>query len=228
MRVLLVEDDADLSRQLKAALGDAGYAVDHAPDGEEAHYLGENEPYDVIVLDLGLPKIDGVSVLERWRREGKTTPVLILTARGAWSDKVAGFDAGADDYLTKPFGVQELLARLRVALRHRAAVAGEAEEPVYTLGEIRVDRAKRQVFVGDEEKHLTPTEYRLLTTLVKYAGKVVTHRQLLKEAWGPPYAGETQYLRVYMGQLRHKLEADPARPRYLVTEPGVGYRLRDD
>ena len=225
--VLLVEDEPQMRRFLRAALTGHGYRLVEAETGAAGLTEAATRNPEVILLDLGLPDLDGLEVTRRLR-EWAQTPIIVISARGQEKDKVAALDAGADDYLTKPFGVQELLARLRVALRHKAAVAGEAEEPVFTLGEIRVDRAKRQVFVGDEEKHLTPTEYRLLTTLVKYAGKVVTHRQLLKEAWGPPYAGETQYLRVYMGQLRHKLEADPARPRYLVTEPGVGYRLRED
>ena len=160
MRVLLVEDDVDLSRQLKAALGDAGYAVDHAPDGEEAHYLGENEPYDVIVLDLGLPKIDGVSVLERWRREGKTTPVLILTARGAWSDKVAGFDAGADDYLTKPFHTEELLARLRALLRRSAGIASAT----LSCGGLRLDPRAARASVNGEPLRLTSRNTGCCTT----------------------------------------------------------------
>ena len=158
MRILLVEDDADLSRQLKTALTDAGYAVDHAPDGEEAWFLGDTEPYDVVVLDLGLPKIDGVSVLERWRREGKTTPVLILTARGAWSDKVSGFDAGADDYLTKPFHTEELLARLRALLRRSAGHAAAT----LSCGGLRLDPRAARASVNGEPLRLTSLEYRLL------------------------------------------------------------------
>jgi two-component system KDP operon response regulator KdpE len=154
-------------------------------------------------------------------------PIIILSARGQESDKVTALDAGADDYLTKPFGVGELLARIRVLLRHATQV-GEKEEPLFTTGDLRVDLSKRQVCIADREIHLTPIEYKLLTTLIRYAGKVVTHRQLLKEVWGPAYAEESQYLRVYMTQLRHKLEADPARPRYLTTELGVGYRLKVD
>jgi two-component system KDP operon response regulator KdpE len=225
--VLLVEDEPQMRRFLRAALTGHGYKLVEAETGIAGLTEAATRNPEVILLDLGLPDLDGLEVTRRLR-EWAQTPIIVISARGQEKDKVAALDAGADDYLTKPFGVQELLARLRVALRHRAAAAGEAEEPVFTLGAIRIDRAKRQVFVGGEEKHLTPTEYRLLTTLVKYAGKVVTHRQLLKEVWGPPYAGETQYLRVYMGQLRNKLEPDPARPRYLVTEPGVGYRLRDE
>jgi len=225
--VLLVEDEPQMQRFLRAALTGHGFRLVEVETGTAALTEAATRNPEVILLDLGLPDQDGLEVTRKLR-EWTQTPIIVISARGQEKDKVAALDAGADDYLTKPFGVQELLARMRVALRHRAAAAGEAEEPVFTLGPLRMDRAKRQVFVGDEEKHLTPTEYRLLNTLVKYAGKVVTHRQLLKEAWGAAYAGETQYLRVYMGQLRHKLEPDPARPRYLITEPGVGYRLRDE
>jgi two-component system KDP operon response regulator KdpE len=154
--------------------------------------------------------------------------VIVLSARGQESDKIQALDAGADDYLTKPFGVGELLARMRVALRNAARVAAGTGEPTFEVGELRVDLSARRVFVRDEEVRLTRTEYNLLATLVKHAGKVVTHRQLLREVWGPGATGESHYLRVYMGQLRHKLEQDPARPRYLLTETGVGYRLRED
>ena len=147
-------------------------------------------------------------------------------ARGQDEDKIHALDAGADDYLTKPFSVGELLARMRVALRHVAQTASGKDEPAFTVGELRVDLGKRQVFVQESEVHLTPTEYRLLATMIKYAGRVVTHRQLLKEVWGPPYVEHTQYLRVFMGQLRQKLEPDPAKPRFLINEPGVGYRLK--
>jgi two-component system OmpR family response regulator len=166
MRILLVEDDPDLSRQLKRALGDAGYAVDHAPDGEEAAFLGETEPYDAIVLDLGLPKIDGGAVLEGWRRAEIATPVLILTARGAWSEKVAGFDAGADDYLTKPFHTEELLARLRALLRRAVGHAS----PSLTCGDLRLDPRAARASVGGEPLRLTSLEYRLLHYLRKKIG----------------------------------------------------------
>jgi len=225
--VLLVEDEPQMQRFLRAALTGHGFRLIEVETGTAALTEAATRNPEVILLDLGLPDQDGLEVTRKLR-EWTQTPIIVISARGQEKDKVAALDAGADDYLTKPFGVPELLARMRVAQRHRAAAEGQAEEPVFRLGPLRVDRAKRQVFVGDEEKHLTPTEYRLLGTLVKYAGKVVTHRQLLKEAWGAAYAGETQYLRVYMGQLRHKLEPDPARPRYLITEPGVGYRLRDE
>jgi two-component system KDP operon response regulator KdpE len=152
-------------------------------------------------------------------------PIIVLSARGQEQDKVAALDAGADDYLTKPFGMAELLARIRVALRHAARTANGEALPVFVTGSLRVDLARRKVFVDGQEVHLTPIEHKLLATLVQHAGKVLTHRQLLREVWGPAYVTESQYLRVYMGQLRHKLEVDPARPRYLRTEPGVGYRL---
>jgi two-component system, OmpR family, KDP operon response regulator KdpE len=160
-------------------------------------------------------------------REWSEVPVIVLSARGQESDKVAALDAGADDYLTKPFGVGELLARLRVALR-RVAKSGDTGEPIFAVDKLRVDLARRHVFVGEQEVKLTPIEYRLLHTLIRYAGRVVTHRQLLKEVWGPLSVNETHYLRVYMGHLRHKIEADPARPRILLTEPGVGYRLAEE
>jgi two-component system KDP operon response regulator KdpE len=152
-------------------------------------------------------------------------PVIVLSARGQERDKIAALDAGADDYVAKPFAVGELLARMRVALRHASRSVREPADSAFTVGGVRVDLARRRVFVDEAEVHLTRTEYKLLTTLIRHAGKVLTHRQLLQEVWGPPYAEQTHYLRVYMGQLRHKLEADPARPRFLLTEPGVGYRL---
>ena len=226
MRVLLVEDDPDLSRQLKLALADAGYAVDHAADGEEAHFLGETEPYDAIVLDLGLPKIDGVSVLERWRRAHVGTPVLILTARGAWSEKVAGFDAGADDYLTKPFGMDELLARIRAALRHGLQQKGAP--PLVVSGDLRIDLLAHQVRIGERPVRLTAKEFILLKTLAIHAGSVVTHRELLQELWGPGRGASLQYLRNYVRALRLKLEAEPSHPRYVLTEGSVGYRLRQE
>ncbi len=184
-------------------------------------------PPDLIILDLGLPDMDGMEVI-RQIREWSAVPILVLSARGREPDKVAALDAGADDYLTKPFGVGELLARLRVALRRGTGNPNEAGEPVFAVQNLRVDQERRQVFLNGDEIHLTPIEYRLLTTLIKYAGKVVTHRQLLKEVWGPNNVDATHYLRVYMGHLRHKIEADAARPKILLTEPGVGYRLACD
>jgi len=181
----------------------------------------------VILLDLGLPDGDGIELTRRIR-EWSTTPIIVISARGKEQDKIAALDAGADDYLTKPFGVGELLARLRVALRHATQLTGggAAVEPVVTIGELSVDLAARHIVVRGEEVRLTPTEYKLLARLVRSAGRVLTHRQLLKEVWGPNAIEHTHYLRVYMAQLRHKLERDPARPHYLLTEPGVGYRLR--
>ena len=183
-----------------------------------------DERPDLILLDLGLPDADGLEVIRKLR--GWThTPIIVLSARGREADKVQALDEGADDYLTKPFGITELLARIRVALRHAAHDSTQADEPLFVEGDLRVDMEHRQVFVGEEEIRLTPIEYRLLVVLVKSAGKVVTHRQLLKQVWGPESVFETHYLRVYMTHLRRKLEPDPAQPRYLLTEPGVGYRL---
>jgi two-component system KDP operon response regulator KdpE len=224
--VLLVEDEPQMRRFLRAALTSHGYRLLETETGAAALSEAATRNPEIILLDLGLPDMDGVEVTRRLR-EWTRTPIIVISARGQERDKVAALDAGADDYLTKPFGVSELLARMRVAQRHRdASASGAPESPAFAVGDLRVDFVTRQVFAGGEEKRLTPTEYRLLQTLVRHAGRVVTHRQLLAEAWGPAYLTQTQYLRVYMGQLRHKLEPDPTRPRYLVTEPGVGYRLR--
>ena len=181
-------------------------------------------PPDLILLDLGLPDLDGMDVARRLRA-WSTTPIIVISARGREEDKVQALDAGADDYLTKPFGVGELLARMRVALRNAARLAAGAGQPTFDAGDLHVDLAARQVSVGGKEIRLTRTQFKLLAALVRHAGKVLTHRQLLREVWGPG-ATEYHYVRVYMRQLRHKLEPDPARPRYLVTEIGVGYRLR--
>ena len=178
---------------------------------------------DLVILDLGLPDMDGVEVV-RGIRTWSSVPVIILSARSQESDKISALDAGADDYLVKPFGVGELLARIRVALRHFSVATGE-EEGVFSVDELTVDMLHRKVTVSAAEIHLTPIEYRLLTVLVKHAGKVLTHQLLLKEVWGPNYVERAHYLRIYMGTLRHKLEKDPARPRFLLTEVGVGYRL---
>jgi two-component system, OmpR family, KDP operon response regulator KdpE len=223
--VLLIEDEPQMRRFLRAALENEAYSLVEAPTAREGLAQAAGRNPDVILLDLGLPDGDGIDVTRRIR-EWARTPIVVISARGQERDKVAALDAGADDYLTKPFGVGELLARLRVALRHAARGPDASPEPVFALDDLRVDPVRRQVFVAGAEVHLTPTEYKLLTTLVRHAGRVLTHRQLLKDVWGPNAVEHSHYVRVYMTQLRHKLEADPARPRYLLTEPGVGYRLR--
>jgi len=224
LNLLLIEDEQEIRRFLRVSLESHGYRLLEAATGKEGLMHAASQPPDLVILDLGLPDLDGMEIIRRIRQWSQV-PIIILSARGREEEKVAALDAGADDYLTKPFGVGELLARLRVALRHALQAGGGAEEPVFTLDQLRVDLARRQVFVGASEIHLTPIEYRLLATMVKHAGKVLTHRQLLKEVWGPDSATENHYLRVYMAQLRRKIEADPARPRFLLTEPGVGYRL---
>jgi two-component system KDP operon response regulator KdpE len=225
--VLVIEDEAQIRRFLRATLTANGYQMLEAATAQEGLVQAATRQPEVVILDLGLPDLDGLEVTRRLR-EWTTVPIIVLSARGQESDKVTALDTGADDYLTKPFSVGELLARLRVALRHAARTSQEPGEPTFAVGDLRVDLARRQVYIADQQVHLTPIEYKLLTTLVRYAGRVVTHRQLLQEVWGPGYTEASHYLRVYMGQLRHKLEADPARPRYLVTEPGVGYRLKTD
>jgi two-component system KDP operon response regulator KdpE len=219
--ILLVEDEPQMRRFLRVSLEGSGYRYLEAATGQEGLSLAAQHRPDAILLDLGLPDLDGLEVVARLR-EWSSTPVIVISARGQETDKVAALDAGADDYLTKPFGTRELLARIRVALRHAGS---EAEEPVFVLDRWRVDLAKRQVLVEGKEIHLTPLEYSLFTTLIRHAGKVVTHRQLLKEVWGGAAGAQPLYLRVYMTQLRHKLEEEPSRPKYLQTEPGVGYRL---
>jgi len=225
--VLLVEDEIQMRRFLKVALESDGYRFAEAGTAGEGLSLTASNNPDVVLLDLGLPDMDGLEFIRRVR-DWSRVPIIVISAREQESDKVRALDSGADDYLTKPFGVSELLARVRVAIRHAEARAGGREESVFEAGDLRIDFTKRQVFVGSAEVHLTPLEYRLLLVLARNAGKVVTHRQLLKEVWGPSYVEHTQYLRVYMTQLRHKLESDPARPRYLLNEPGVGYRFRDE
>ncbi|WP_306590598.1 response regulator [Geothrix sp. 21YS21S-4] len=220
--VLLVEDELQMRRFLRVALEGSGYRYLEAGNGEEGLALAAREKPDALLLDLGLPGMDGLEVVTRLR-EWSATPIIVISARGQEADKIAALDGGADDYLTKPFGTGELLARLRAALRHASPAASD---PVFTLGRWRVDLARRQVLVEGREVHLTPLEYRLFTTLIRHAGKVITHRQLLKEVWGGVAGAQPLYLRVYMTQLRHKLEEDPSRPRHLQTEPGVGYRLR--
>jgi two-component system KDP operon response regulator KdpE len=224
--ILVVDDEPQVRRFLRASLPTQGYRLVEAETGADALREASTRVPDAVLLDLGLPDLDGVEVTRRIR-EWSAVPIVVLSARGQESDKIEALDAGADDYLTKPFGIGELLARLRVALRHANRTAG-SEEPVFEHGDLRVDLATQRVFSRGQEVRLTRTEYRLLALLVKHAGKVMTHRQLLKDVWGPGSVNESHYLRVYMGQLRHKLEEDPARPRHLVTEIGVGYRLKVD
>lgn len=225
--ILVIEDDAQIRRFLRTTLTINGYHFLDAMTAQEGLKQVSLQHPDLIILDLGLPDLDGLEVTRRLR-EWTATPIVVLSVRDKEQDKIAALDAGADDYLTKPFGAGELLARIRVALRHAIRVAQGTDEPVFEVGQLRVDLAHRQVFFNDTEVHLTPIEYKLLATLIYYAGKVVTQRQLLKEVWGVGYATENHYLRIYMGQLRHKLEADPTHPRYLITEPGVGYRLKTE
>jgi two-component system KDP operon response regulator KdpE len=225
--LLVVEDDSQMRKFLRASLSSHGFRLVEAVNGAEGLTRAASYNPDLILLDLGLPDIDGLVVTKRLR-EWASAPIIVISARGQEADKIHALDSGADDYLTKPFGTGELLARIRVALRHSARSRQERTEPILTVGDLSIDLDKRTVHVAGKEVHLTPTEYKLLATLLKNAGKVLTHRQLLKEVWGPGYANNTQYLRVYMVQLRHKLELDAARPRYLVTEPGIGYRLRSD
>jgi two-component system KDP operon response regulator KdpE len=221
--VLVIEDEPQMRRFLKASLESHDYHLVEAVTAREGLAQASGRNPDVILLDLGLPDMDGIDLTRRVR-EWSRVPIIVISARGREQDKIAALDAGADDYLTKPFGMGELLARLRVALRRTAT--DEGGEPVFTLGDLRVDLGARLVFRGDAEVHLTPIEYKLLTTLVRHAGRVITHRQLLKDVWGPNAVEHTHYVRVYMTQLRHKLEDDPSRPKYLLTESGVGYRLK--
>jgi two-component system KDP operon response regulator KdpE len=221
--ILVIEDEPQVVRFLKASLASHGFRILEAETGQRGLVEASARVPDLVLLDLGLPDMDGVEVARRLR-EWSAVPIIVLSARGQERDKIEALDAGADDYLTKPFGIGELLARIRVALRH--AARGGDGEPVFAVGDLRVDLAARTVERAGSEVRLTPIEFRLLAALARNAGKVVTQRQLLKEVWGPTAVGQAHYLRVYMAQLRHKLEAEPARPRLFVTEPGVGYRLK--
>jgi two-component system KDP operon response regulator KdpE len=224
--VLLIEDEPQMRRFLHTALVSNGYRLIEAGTAREGLAQAAGRNPDLILLDLGLPDRDGLD-LTRELRGWSAVPIIVLSARGREQDKVAALDLGADDYLTKPFGVDELLARIRVALRHAARGPGDPPEPVFEAEGVRVDLIRREVRRGGEPVHLTPTEYKLLAVLIRHAGKVLTHGQLLKEVWGSRSPEQSHYVRVYLAQLRQKLEADPARPRLLVTEPGVGYRLKD-
>ncbi|HWD49325.1 MAG TPA: response regulator transcription factor [Rhizomicrobium sp.] len=218
MRVLLVEDDADLQRLLKKALTDAGYVVDSASDGEEGHFLGDTEPYDVVILDLGLPKLDGVRVLEKWRKAGRTMPVLILTARDQWSDKVSGFDAGADDYLAKPFHTEELLARVRALLRRAAGLATSEIE----VGLMKIDTRTSRVTVDGNPIKLTSLEYRLLAYLAHHKGKVVSRTELVEHLYDQDFDRDSNTIEVFVGRLRKKLGIN-----VIQTVRGLGYSLED-
>jgi two-component system KDP operon response regulator KdpE len=225
--ILLIEDDPQIRRFLRASLITQGYELIEAGTGREGLALAAARVPEVVLLDLGLPDMEGMEVIKQLR-SWSGVPIIILSARGQERDKVANLDAGADDYLTKPFGVGELLARIRVALRKSLPVEESQQTPLFSLGAIKVDFERRIVWRGQDEIHLTPIEYKLLAVLLKHRGKVVTHRQLLKEVWGPSYVEQNAYLRIFILNLRRKLEDNPTRPQYLLTEPGVGYRLKDD
>ena len=221
-RVLVVDDESAIRRYLRAALSAQGFAIFEAANGQEAiNSVVSNHP-DLIILDLGLPDFDGIEVTRRLR-EWSQTPIIILSVREAENDKIAALDAGADDYLTKPFSTGELMARMRVALRR---MTHTPDEPVLQVDDLKMDLSRRLVTVGDEQVSLTPTEYEILRLLLQNAGKVLTHRQLLRQVWGTAYESEMHILRVNISNLRRKIEADPSRPHYLLTEPGVGYRIR--
>lgn len=218
MRILVVEDDRDLNRQLNQALADAGYVTDSAFDGEEGHFLGDTEPYDAVILDIGLPQIDGISVLERWRRDGHKMPVLILTARDRWSDKVSGIDAGADDYVTKPFHVEEVLARVRALIRR---AAGHASSEI-VCGPLRLDTKTSKVYVDAAPLKLTSHEFRLLSYLMHHAGKVVSRTELVEHLYDQDFDRDSNTVEVFVGRLRKKIGID-----LIETVRGMGYRLKE-
>jgi len=221
-RILVVDDETPIRRYLRAALSAQGLAIYEASNGQEAiNAVVTNHP-DIIILDLGLPDIDGIEVTRRLR-EWSQTPIIILSVREAEKDKIAALDAGADDYLTKPFGTGELMARIRVALRR---VTNGPDEPILQIDNLKMDLSRRLVMVDDQPVSLTPTEYDILRLLLQNAGKVLTHHQLLRQVWGTAYESEMHILRVNISNLRRKIEPDPSRPHYLLTEPGVGYRIR--
>lgn len=225
--ILLIEDEPQMRRFLRITLEGHGYRFIESATGQDGLIQAATRNPEVVLLDLGLPDLDGLEVTNRLR-EWSEVPIIVLSAREQEEDKIRALDSGADDYLIKPFGAGELLARIRVALRHKALQHSGSEDPVFLLGNLKADLVKRQVFIDNKEIHLTPIEYRLLTVLIRHAGKVLTHKYLLQEVWGASYTAQTHYLRIYMAQLRHKLEGDPARPQFFMNEPGVGYRLNVD
>lgn len=222
--IVLIEDDPPIRRFLRTGLRTQDFTIYEAATGKQGIIEAEVRKPDLIILDLGLPDMDGVAVIKAIR-SWSTVPIIILSARSNEQNKIDALDAGADDYLTKPFGFGELLARIRVALRHSTR-SGTPSTEVFASGDLSIDLHNRVVTVAGEEIHLTPIQYRLLTVLIKYPGKVLTHQQILKEVWGPSYQENAHYLRIYMSQLRQKLEADPTQPKYLLTESGVGYRFK--
>jgi two-component system KDP operon response regulator KdpE len=225
--ILLIEDERQMRRFLRVTLQSESYNVIEAETAVDGLSQTAMRNPDIVLLDLGLPDMDGLDVIKKLR-EWSAVPVIIISAREQEGDKIKALDGGADDYLTKPFSVGELLARIRVALRHAAPKNKDLRESVYVADDLKIDFLKRQVHIGTREVHLTPIEYRLLTVLVRNAGRVMTHRQVLKEVWGPSYIEQTHYLRVFMNQLRRKIEADSTRPRFLLNEPGIGYRFKTD
>ncbi|HMP54074.1 MAG TPA: response regulator [Candidatus Melainabacteria bacterium] len=226
-KVIVIEDEAPIRRFLKTTLTAHGYEFKEAITGAEGILKVAEENPSVVILDLGLPDMDGLSVLKQIR-EWSNVPIIILSAREQEGDKVKALDDGADDYLTKPFGVAELLARIRAAIRRASSIIDQDDISTVQFGSIKVDQAKRLVYLEDNEVHLTPIEYKLLVVLIRHRGKVLTHNQLLKEVWGQGYMESPQYLRVYMAQLRKKLEKEPTNPEFFLTEPGIGYRLKEE
>lgn len=223
--IVVIEDDSSIRRFLRTGLCTHGFLIYEAETGKQGIVEAGVRKPDLVILDLGLPDIDGVEVIDAIRAWSKL-PIIILSARNGEQQKIDALDAGADDYLTKPFGFGELLARIRVALRHANRSADQEPNEVFQTANLKMDLLNRIVSVNDQEVHLTPIQYRLLSVLVKYAGKVLTHQQILKEVWGPSYQENAHYLRIYMSQLRQKLEAEPTQPQLLLTESGVGYRLK--
>lgn len=225
--ILLIEDERQMRRFLRVTLQSEQYGVLEAETAAVGLSQAATKNPDIILLDLGLPDMDGLDVIEKLR-EWSAIPVIVISAREQEGDKIKALDRGADDYLTKPFGAGELIARIRVALRHAAPKSRDQGEAVFVADDLRIDFLKRQVYCKNREIHLTPIEYRLLTVLVRNADRVMTHRQILKEVWGPLYVEQTHYLRVFMNQLRKKIETDSARPRFLLNEPSIGYRFKTE
>ncbi|MEQ8762293.1 MAG: response regulator [Planctomycetota bacterium] len=225
--ILVIEDERAIRRFLRTSLESGGYRVVEAETASEGRARASSEPPDLVILDLGLPDGDGLDLID-WLREWSQASIIVLSARGLERDKVTALDRGADDYLTKPFGVGELQARLRVALRNQARRHAANDDPVFEVGDLRIDLASRRISLAGEPVTVTPIEYRLLITFARYSGKVLTHRQILREVWGPSHSDDARYVRVFVSSLRRKIEPDPSRPRYLLTEQGVGYRLVDE